>query len=166
MYKRQVPDSGDDVGISSGPLHFFFCHPEFVTSDEGRELFLSKTFQDNVIIACIDEAHCIVEWGFDFRKEYANLNSLFAYFPDIFCIAATATAPPKYIKQIEKDLNLTFTVVRGNPDRTNIRYSIVKRDSISPSNPYIDIISRICLPYALELKEKRCLLYTSPSPRD
>ncbi|MGB6221361.1 DNA helicase RecQ [Haloferula sp.] len=78
----------------------------------------------------IDEAHCLSEWGHDFRPDYLFLTELRTHFPDTPIAAFTATATEKVAADIEKSLNLEQAVkVRASFDRHNLYYEVrAKRD--------------------------------------
>jgi ATP-dependent DNA helicase RecQ len=93
--------------------------------------FLSMLEHVDVSLFAIDEAHCISEWGHDFRPEYRALSELRSRFPDVPIAAFTATATQGVQDDIRSQLALREPVsVRGSLDRPNIRYQVwPKRDS-------------------------------------
>lgn len=88
--------------LRSGKVKLFYVAPE--------TLFLEKTIQllSSLNIDCItvDEAHCISEWGHDFRPEYRKIIEIRKHFPDAVCVAVTATATPRVQKDIRDSLEL------------------------------------------------------------
>lgn len=78
-----------------------YCTPEFITT----HINIFKELEDVCLIA-IDEAHCLSEWGHDFRPSYRQLNILKKTFPNIPLIALTATATPRVLQDIFDVLNL------------------------------------------------------------
>jgi ATP-dependent DNA helicase RecQ len=88
----------------------------------------------NCDVACIaiDEAHCISEWGHDFRPEYRQLNRLIECFPKAVCIALTATATPRVRDDIKRQLNIVdSSEFISSFDRPNLFISVIPKD-----NPY------------------------------
>lgn len=75
----------------------------------------------------IDEAHCVCEWGSDFRPHYAQLSELKKLFPSIKILAMTATAPPDMRKELITGLLLqNCKVFYASYNRPNLRYSVKK----------------------------------------
>lgn len=90
--------------------------------------FMLRLAEINIALFAIDEAHCISQWGHDFRPEYTQLNCLVEAFPEVPIIALTATAD----KQTRQDILLRLCL--RNPqihvasfDRPNIRYTVVEK---------------------------------------
>lgn len=81
----------------------------------------------------IDEAHCISEWGHDFRPEYRQLSAVRARFPDSVCVALTATATPRVQKDIKASLNFDDSnEFIGSFNRENLFIRVVsKKDPLS-----------------------------------
>ncbi len=86
----------------------------------------------DVVCIAIDEAHCISEWGHDFRPEYRQLNRLIECFPKAVCIALTATATPRVREDIKRQLNIVdSSEFISSFDRPNLFIGVVPKD-----NPY------------------------------
>src|SRR3546814_1283882 len=92
--------------------------------------FLSLLDRSKIALFAIDEAHCVSQWGHDFRREYRELTLLHERWPDIPRIALTATADPPTQREIAERLQLEnahrFT---SSFDRPNIRYTVVQKDN-------------------------------------
>lgn len=112
----------------SGKLKILYLAPERL-SVFGFENFL-RTLKINLI--AIDEAHCISEWGHDFRPDYRNLAMLRKKFPEIPIIALTATATKKVRDDIAKQLDLKNPkIFISSFNRPNLSYEILpKKDSL------------------------------------
>ena len=94
-----------------------------------ERLLMSQTLgllkQANVSLFAVDEAHCISEWGHDFRPEYRRIKTLRSRFPDIPIIALTATATEKVQEDITTQLNLTgYSTYLAGFDRPNLFYQV------------------------------------------
>lgn len=76
----------------------------------------------------IDEAHCVSQWGHDFRPDYMKLGLLKTRFPDVPLMALTATAPPKVIQGVQKSLKITRGLVFSmNFNRTNLTFEVLDK---------------------------------------
>ena len=116
-------DTQKDVGrrYLRGELELLYVSPErAVLASFHRLLLRGKISQ-----IAIDEAHCLSQWGHDFRPEYMRLNELRQHF-DVPTIALTATATPRVIDEIVRHLALSSpTVVRGDFSRPNLKFSVL-----------------------------------------
>lgn len=83
-----------------GDYKFLYISPERLAS----ELFLAKIKKVNVQLITVDEAHCISQWGHDFRPAYRCIGELRTLFPNIPVLALTATATPEVVKDIQQQL--------------------------------------------------------------
>lgn len=116
---------------------FLYVSPERLGSD----LFISRLVSLKLSLLAIDEAHCISQWGYDFRPAYLKINKLRQLLPDIKTIALTASATPQVVKDIVEKLemkdvqiyqssfvrnNLSF-VIRETEDKKNELVSILKK---------------------------------------
>ncbi|NBX38261.1 MAG: DNA helicase RecQ [Flavobacteriia bacterium] len=112
--------------IVNGTTKMLYVAPESLTKQENIE-FLSSV---NVSFFAIDEAHCISEWGHDFRPEYRRLREIFEKISHVPIIALTATATPKVQLDIQKNLSMVDArVFKDSFNRSNLYYEIrPKRD--------------------------------------
>ena len=105
----------------AGQLDLLYVAPERLLMDRFLQL-LNKT---QIALFAIDEAHCVSQWGHDFRPEYLQLSILSQKFPEVPRIALTATADPVTRKEILKKLNLeTAAQFISSFDRPNICYRV------------------------------------------
>lgn len=111
--------------IRSGKVQLLYISPEGLNTQKVSDILHSE----NVNVKCItiDEAHCISEWGHDFRPDYLEIASIREQFPKAVCLALTATATKQVRKDIIKQLNLEQpAVLTASFNRPNI-YLEVKR---------------------------------------
>lgn len=104
-----------------GDYKFLYLSPERVSS----ELFLVKLRHMKVSFVCVDEAHCISQWGYDFRPSYLAIGNLRKLLPDKPFLALTATATPEVIDDIQEKLGFCQkNVFRMSFARPNLHYSL------------------------------------------
>jgi len=107
--------------LLDGELDLIYIAPERLMT----ERMLSLLDQTQVALFAIDEAHCVSQWGHDFRKEYQQLSILHERYPDVPRIALTATADQRTRTEIIEQLNLQQAAVFLNSfDRPNIHYAV------------------------------------------
>ena len=112
--------------LEQGELDLLYIAPERLTSSWTQSLFQ----RINIALFAIDEAHCVSQWGHDFRVDYLQLSLLHEQFPSIPRIALTATADEKTREEIIQRLALeqAQSFISGF-DRPNIRYRIVQKQN-------------------------------------
>lgn len=107
--------------ILSGKTKLLYVAPESLTKQENIDFLTSVP----ISFFAIDEAHCISEWGHDFRPEYRRLREIFEKISDVPIIALTATATPKVQADIQKNLNMTDAkLFKSSFNRDNLYYDI------------------------------------------
>lgn len=107
--------------VRSGITKLLYVAPESLTKDENIEFL--KTV--NISFFAVDEAHCISEWGHDFRPEYRNIRPKINEIGARPVIALTATATPKVQHDIQKNLGMTdVTVFKSSFNRPNLYYEV------------------------------------------
>lgn len=95
--KRQV-----FADIQKGGPYLLYLSPERVQKEGFQKWILGR----NISLFAVDEAHCVSQWGHDFREEYAQLNILKSLRPDVPVLALTASATPTVLQDISKNLKL------------------------------------------------------------
>ena len=104
-----------------GDYKFLYISPERL----GSELFREKLLKMNVNLVTIDEAHCISQWGYDFRPSYMNIIDVRQLLPDVTFLALTATATPKVAEDIQEKLGFREkNVLSVSFERENLSYLV------------------------------------------
>lgn len=111
-----------------GDYKFLYLSPERLES----ELFIAKLRQMKVSMICVDEAHCISQWGYDFRPSYMRVSILRKLLPDVPILALTATATPAVVKDIQDKLGFRqgSQVFRMSFERKNLYYAVEKVENL------------------------------------
>lgn len=105
---------------------FLYISPERL----GSEFFLRKLGHMKVSFITVDEAHCICQWGYDFRPSYLQIANVRKVKPDCPILALTATATPEVTRDIQKNLNFKEeNVFRMSFFRPNLAYKVLHADA-------------------------------------
>ncbi len=122
-------------GLHRGEYRMLYVAPERLMLDT----FLERAVNWNIAQFAIDEAHCISEWGHDFRPEYRELKKLRTHFPDVPMMALTATATERVRADIVKQLKLRDPrCYVASFNRPNLTYRVVRK-----SAPYEQLLEFI-----------------------
>lgn len=104
-----------------GNEKFLYLSPERLTTDD----FVARVGRMNVSLIAVDEAHCISQWGYDFRPAYLKVAELRTLLPGVPVIALTATATPKVVDDIQEKLLFTKkNVLQKSFTRSNLSYVV------------------------------------------
>jgi len=116
--------------LMRGELDLIYVAPERLLTDRFIGLLDQLVERDQLALFAIDEAHCVSQWGHDFRPEYIQLSTLHERYPRVPRIALTATADELTRQEIISRLGLDEArIFVSSFDRPNIRYTIVERDN-------------------------------------
>jgi len=116
--------------LMSGRMTLLYAAPERITTPRFLAMLTSLYERGRLALFAIDEAHCVSQWGHDFREEYLQLSVLHEQFPEVPRIALTATADDHTRADIVERLQLQEArQFVSSFDRPNIRYTIVERDN-------------------------------------
>lgn len=123
LNKKEIKEVHDD--LKTGKTKMLYVAPETLTKQENLEFFSDLT----ISFFAVDEAHCISEWGHDFRPEYRRLREMMIQInPDAPVIALTATATPKVQSDIIKNLDLREpNVFISSFNRPNLYYEVLPK---------------------------------------
>ena len=113
-----------DIALNNaayGHVQFLYVSPERIEN----ETFRQRLSYLPIGLIAIDEAHCISQWGYDFRPSYLKISELREYFPSVNIIAVTASATKEVVEDIQLKLNFKSpNVFRQSFERKNIRYVV------------------------------------------
>ncbi len=137
LQKRGIPAMAIYSGMSrreidilfenacNGAYKFLYLSPERLRTD----LALARIERMNVNLLAVDEAHCISQWGYDFRPSYLQIADLRARLPKVPLLALTATATSEVLEDVqEKLLFQQKNVIRQSFERSNLSYSVLYED--------------------------------------
>ena len=135
LNKAQIAEVRND--LLSGCTKLLYVAPESLTKAEN----VAMLKEIKISFYAIDEAHCISEWGHDFRPEYRRIRNIIDDIGNAPVIALTATATPKVQSDILKNLGITdATVFKSSFNRPNLYYEI--RDKVDPKRDIIKYIKQ------------------------
>lgn len=137
LRKRGIPAVAVHSGLTSrqidialdnciyGDVKFLYIAPERLSS----EMFRLRVDRMNVSLLAVDEAHCISQWGYDFRPAYLRIKELRTALPDTPVLALTASATPRVAKDIMERLNFAEpNILQSSFLRPNLSYSVRQTD--------------------------------------
>jgi ATP-dependent DNA helicase RecQ len=120
-----------DIALNNaalGHVQFLYVSPERLQNEDFRQ----KCSYLPISLIAIDEAHCISQWGYDFRPSYLKVAELRTYFPQVNVIALTASATGPVVEDIQKQLQFkNGAVFRQSFERKNLRYVVQQEENKS-----------------------------------
>ena len=149
LTKKEIKEVHDD--LLGGKTKMLYVAPETLTKQENLEFFSDL----NVSFFAVDEAHCISEWGHDFRPEYRRLREMMIQInPDVPVIALTATATPKVQSDIVKNLDLREpNIFISSFNRSNLYYEVLPKIKKAQTDENI-------VRFIKSMKNKSGIIYT------
>ena len=133
LSRTQIAEVQED--LRSGVTKLLYVAPESLTKEENIALLK----EIHISFYAVDEAHCISEWGHDFRPEYRKIRSIIDQIQSAPVIALTATATPKVQSDILKNLRIQDAAIfKSSFNRPNLYYEV--RDKVEPEKDIIRFI--------------------------
>lgn len=137
LRKRNIPAAAVYTGMSKGEIElilnncnagaykFLYLSPERLNTEDIQQ----KVMQLNINLLAVDEAHCISQWGFDFRPEYLNIAEIRPFLKSIPILATTATATVKVVEEIRTKLQFrNAKFFKASFFRFNLQYVVVRTE--------------------------------------
>ncbi|KAG8007104.1 ATP-dependent DNA helicase Q5 [Nibea albiflora] len=138
-----------DLGSSSPKLKLLYITPEMVASPSFQPCLTDLCTRGLLSYLAVDEAHCVSQWGHDFRPDYLKLGGLRTRLPGVPCLALTATAPKKVQEDISESLKLSSPLSFVTPVfRSNLHYDVIFREMLP--NPYVHLYAFVRKSLALD----------------
>lgn len=123
---------------ASGLVKFLYVSPERLTTD----LFKAHLPHFNINLIAVDEAHCISQWGYDFRPPYLKIAEIREWFPNSPVLALTATATPNVVDDIIQNLQFkNRNIFRNSFQRENLIYMVLKEED--KLNRILSILNKV-----------------------
>lgn len=123
MHRNEIQMAFDNCAY--GDVKFLYLSPERLQTEQFRQMMLKM----KICLLAVDEAHCISQWGYDFRPPYLQIAEARKMIPGVPVLALTATATPSVIKDIQ--VNLAFqkeNVFRKSFERKNLTYIVIREE--------------------------------------
>lgn len=150
--------SRDEIDIAfenciNGDYKFLYVSPERL----GTELFLARLKRMTVSLVAVDEAHCISQWGYDFRPSYLKIADLRDHLKGVPVLALTATATPLVVDDIMEKLRFkTKNVFKMSFERRNLRYTVREaEDKLKSLLKIVDYLKGTGIVYMRNRKKTR-----------
>lgn len=145
---REIPSR-----IVAGDFKLIYASPEYLNRPNGKALL--EKIRGRVKLIAIDEAHCVCQWGFDFRPDYRRLGNIRDAMPSVPILALTATAVEKSRQDIANVLNLRRPkFIVSSFDRSNLEFIIRhKRSRWKDIGPYLENTDGSTIIYVLKRED-------------
>ncbi|KAG7459581.1 hypothetical protein MATL_G00212220 [Megalops atlanticus] len=128
----------EDLESESPRLKLLYVTPEMVASPSFQPCLAGLCARGLLARLAVDEAHCVSQWGHDFRPDYLKLGELRARLPGVPCVALTATAPQRVQEDVALSLRLRSPLSFSTPVfRSNLRYDVIFRELLP--DPYVHL---------------------------
>ncbi|KAJ8345502.1 hypothetical protein SKAU_G00296950 [Synaphobranchus kaupii] len=136
----------EDLERETPCLKLLYVTPEMLASASFQPCLTSLFSRGLVARLAVDEAHCVSQWGHDFRPDYLKLGRLRARLPGVPCVALTATAPKRVQEDVARSLHLRQPLYFSTPVfRSNLRYDVIFRDILPDAYVHLHAFAKKAL---------------------
>jgi ATP-dependent DNA helicase RecQ len=136
MHYRDIDRIFDNCAY--GEIKFLYMSPERLTTD----LAIERIKKMNVSLLAVDEAHCISQWGYDFRPPYLRIAEIREWLPDVPILALTATATPEVVTDIQDKLAFKKkNILQKSFSRNNVAYVVLEEED--KNKKLLDIVKNV-----------------------
>ena len=136
MTRHEIDIAFDNAAY--GDYKFLYLSPERLAT----EMFRTRVLKMNVNMLVVDEAHCISQWGYDFRPSYLRIAETRELLPDVPILALTATATPKVVEDIMDKLKFkTKNILKKSFERKNLIYAV--REAEDKESKLVQILHKV-----------------------
>ncbi len=133
-----------------GDIKFLYLSPERLATD----MLQARLPRMNVNLLAVDEAHCISQWGYDFRPPYLKIADVRQFIPKTPVLALTATATPKVVEDIQQNLGFKAKLVfQQSFERKNLAY--IAQDEEDKQNRLLKICNKVLGPGIVYVRNRR-----------
>ncbi|XP_078324788.1 putative ATP-dependent DNA helicase RecS [Crassostrea virginica] len=135
---------------------YIYSHPEnIIDNKEVYKILMSNSVQNKVCVIVVDEAHCIIDWGDEYRPKFKEIKQLRSVLPQAKILALSATLSKDGQKEISRQLLLkNVKVVSSKPTRDNVSLIVVTRPPLTTSVSTKETFDYVYIPLLCELKSK------------
>ena len=158
LRQRKRKSSTQQQQHSNKPLKLLYCTPEQIQTVRFRDILTELHELKRLALLAVDEAHCLSSWGHDFRPAFRKLDWFRETFPDVPCMACTATATPKVIQDIRQILHLENSPCHMSSfNRDNIFYKVRYKDVLDQNGSSVDDMVKF-----IKSQHDRCEKHSDP----